>query len=62
MAAINEDLILKVFEEMVKNRPSLSKYVPEKEEDEEIDYRIHKATVGKASNQYHIINNKLHLT
>ena len=40
MAAINEDLILKVFEEMVKNRPSLSKYVPEKEEDEEIDYRI----------------------
>jgi hypothetical protein len=40
MAAINEDLILKVFAEMVKNRPSLSKYVPEKDEDEEVDYRI----------------------
>jgi hypothetical protein len=40
MAAINEDLILKVFAEMVKNRPSLSKYIPEKDEDEEIDYRI----------------------
>jgi len=40
MAAINEDLILKAFDEMVKNRPSLSRYVPEKEEDEEIDYRI----------------------
>jgi hypothetical protein len=40
MPAINEDLILKVFAEMVKNRPSLSKYIPEKEDDEEIDYRI----------------------
>jgi hypothetical protein len=40
MAAINEDLILKVFAEMVKSRPSLSKYIPEKDEDEEIDYRI----------------------
>jgi hypothetical protein len=40
MPAINEDLILKVFAEMIKNRPSLSKYIPEKEEDEEIDYRI----------------------
>ena len=40
MPAINEDLILKVFAEMVKNRPSLSKYIPEKDEDEEIDYRI----------------------
>ena len=40
MAAINEDLILKVFAEMVKNKPSLSKYIPEKDEDEEIDYRI----------------------
>lgn len=40
MVAINEDLILKVFAEMVKNRPSLSKYVPGKDEDEEIDYRI----------------------
>lgn len=40
MSAINEDLILKVFAGMVKNRPSLSKYVPEKDEDEEVDYRI----------------------
>ena len=40
MPAINEDLILKVFDEMVKNRPSLSKYIPQKDEDEEIDYRI----------------------
>ena len=40
MAAINEDLILKVFAEMVKNKPSLSKFIPEKDEDEEIDYRI----------------------
>lgn len=40
MAAINEDLILKVFAEMVKNRPSLSKYIPNEDEDEEIDYRI----------------------
>jgi len=40
MAKINEDLILKVFAEMVKNKPSLSKYIPEKEDDEEIDYRI----------------------
>lgn len=40
MASINEDLILKVFDEMVKHRPSLSKYIPEKEDDEEIDFRI----------------------
>jgi hypothetical protein len=40
MAAINEDLIMKVFAEMVKNKPSLSKYVPEKDDDEDIDYRI----------------------
>ncbi|MGD0341180.1 MAG: hypothetical protein ABSA76_05685, partial [Bacteroidales bacterium] len=40
MAAINEDLILKVFDQMVKYRPSLSKYIPEKDEDEEIDNRI----------------------
>jgi hypothetical protein len=40
MPAINEDLILKVFDEMVKNRPSLSKFIPQKDEDEEIDYRI----------------------
>lgn len=40
MAAINEDLILKVFAEMVKNKPSLSKHIPEKDDDEETDYRI----------------------
>jgi hypothetical protein len=40
MPAINEDLILKVLDEMVKNRSSLSKYIPEKDEDEETDYRI----------------------
>jgi hypothetical protein len=40
MAAINEDLILKVFAEMVKNKPSLSKFIPEKDDDEEVDYRI----------------------
>ena len=40
MAKINEDLILKVFAEMVKNKPSLSKYIPEKDDDEEIDSRI----------------------
>jgi hypothetical protein len=40
MSAINEDLIMKVFAEMVKNKPSLSKYIPEKDDEEEIDYRI----------------------
>ncbi len=40
MAAINENLILKVFAEMVRYRPSLSKYIPAKDEEEEIDYRI----------------------
>jgi hypothetical protein len=40
MPAINEDLILNVFAEMVKNKPSLSKYIPEKDDDEEVDYRI----------------------
>lgn len=40
MPAINEDLILTVFAEMLKNRSSLSKYIPEEDEDEKIDYRI----------------------
>jgi hypothetical protein len=40
MASINEDLIMKVFAEMVKNKPSLSRYIPQKEDEEEIDYRI----------------------
>jgi hypothetical protein len=40
MAAINDLLILNVFEEMVKSKPSLTKYLPSKEENEEVDYRI----------------------
>ena len=42
MAQINENLIRSVFDEMVKYKSSLSKYliVDEDEEDEEIDYRI----------------------
>ncbi len=40
MAEINQDLIVKIFEEMVKSKPSLSKYMPEKDSDEEVDYRI----------------------
>jgi hypothetical protein len=40
MAKINEDLILNVFEEMVKSKPSLAKYLASKEENEEVDYRI----------------------
>ena len=31
---------MKVFAEMVKNKPSLSKFIPEKDEEEETDYRI----------------------
>lgn len=40
MPAINEDFILKVFAEIVKNQPSLSRFAPENDEDEMIDYRI----------------------
>jgi hypothetical protein len=40
MATITKDLILNVFAEMVIIRPSLSKYLPEKDDEEEIDYRI----------------------
>ncbi len=40
MAAINEDLIMKVFAQMVIYKPSLSKYLPDKNDDEDIDYRI----------------------
>jgi uncharacterized UBP type Zn finger protein len=40
MAALNENLILKVFAEMSKNKPSPSKHLPEKDEDEEINYSI----------------------
>ncbi len=40
MAAINEDLIMKVFTQMVSYKPSLSKYMPAEGDDEDIDYRI----------------------
>lgn len=40
MATINEDLSLKVFTEMVKYRPSLAKYLPDKDEEEDVDLRI----------------------
>jgi hypothetical protein len=42
MSQINEELIRAVFDEMVKHKPSLQKYliVDEDEDDEEIDYRI----------------------
>ncbi len=40
MAAINEDLVQKVFAEMVNYRPPLAKYLPGKDEDEEPDLRI----------------------
>jgi|ERR1035437_6300391 hypothetical protein len=40
MAALNENLILKMFAEMSKNKPSPSKHPPEKDEDEEINYPI----------------------
>jgi hypothetical protein len=40
MAAINEDLIQEVFAEMVKYRPALSKYMPDKDVEEETDLRI----------------------
>jgi len=40
MAAINEDLIQKVFSEMAKSRPALLKYIPQGDDNEDIDYRI----------------------
>jgi len=41
MAQINEDLIRKVFDEMVKSKPVLSKYlIIDEDEDDEIDYRV----------------------
>ena len=40
MATINEDLTLKVFTEMVRYRPALSKYLPNKDEEEDVDLRI----------------------
>jgi len=40
MAAINEDLIMKVFAKMADYKPSLSKYIPAEGDDEDVDYRI----------------------
>lgn len=40
MAAVNDDLVQKVFSEMVKYRTSLAKYLPDKDEGEEVDLRI----------------------
>ncbi len=40
MVAINEDLIQKVFAEMVGYRSSLAKYLPDKDEEEDVDLRI----------------------
>jgi len=42
MAQINENLIRAVFDEMVKHKTSLQKYliVDEDEEEEDVDYRI----------------------
>lgn len=41
MVQINEGLIRQVFDEMVKDRPALSKYtIVDEDEDEEVDYRI----------------------
>lgn len=40
MASINEKLIRSVFDEIIKFRPALSKYLILDEEEEEVDYRI----------------------
>ena len=44
MAILNEELIRKVFDDMVKNRPALAKYLivddEDEDEDDEVDYRI----------------------
>src|SRR4030066_246488 len=40
MAQINEELIRQVFQEMIKYRPALSKYLIVDEEEEGVDYRI----------------------
>jgi hypothetical protein len=40
MAAINEDLIQRVFAAMMRYRPSLGRYKPDKDEEEDIDLRI----------------------
>src|SRR4030042_1073467 len=40
MAAMNENLVYKVFDGMVNNKPSLSKFLPDKNEGEEADYRL----------------------
>src|SRR4030043_1461358 len=40
MAAMNENLVYNVFDEMVKNKPSLAKFLPDKDQGEEADYRL----------------------
>jgi hypothetical protein len=40
MAAINDDLIQKVFAEMIRYRSSLAKYLPDKDEEEDVDLRL----------------------
>ena len=43
MAILNEELIRKVFDDMVKYRPALAKYLivdEDEDEDDEVDYRI----------------------
>ncbi len=40
MAQLNEDLIRKVFDEMIKHRPALQKYLIADEEDDAADYRV----------------------
>ena len=44
MAQLNEELIRRVFDDMVKNRPGLAKYLlvddEDEDEDDEVDYRI----------------------
>jgi hypothetical protein len=54
MAALNENLILKVFAEMLKNKPSPSKHLPEI--DEEIDYRIIPDLLIKTSHGQLVLN------
>jgi hypothetical protein len=56
MAALNENLILKVFAEMSKNKPSHSKHLPEKDEDEEINYLIIPDLLIKNSHGQSVLN------
>ena len=40
MAQLNEDLIRSVFPEMLKYKPTLSKFTMVDDDEEEVDYRI----------------------